>query len=425
MIRNNLNTRLFNARGLVRLILALCLFMAAAPGFAGTLITDGSGIVVGIDDLDINGTDYDLSFCDGSFNDIFGQLVAPHNQPEFWLDVNGAQDAAVAIEQALGLVAQTYPGRDNFIVPFGINTTFVRTKNVQSSTLPSIDNGIVQSYRNPAVDLPAPYVVFDGQCPGLIVDGGGLVSGIKGLNVGGQGMDVTFCHSSFNDLFGDVTAPFHTPHYWGSSNDAITAAAAIELALGSTAETAPNNDNFYVPFGQSGSQVNTQNTAPSSSPSVDNGVDQGGRNVATVLSAPFAVFGTSCPGLVYDSAGLVTEIRGVEVLGTEIDLNFCTDSFNNLFGNMTTPSPEPLFWGSSNDARDAAEIIELALGSSAETAWNNDNFYVPFGPSGSRVNTQNTAPSSSPSVDSGVDQGGRSASNVLEAPFMLFGLACP
>lgn len=413
-----------NTHGLVRTVLVLVSFLLATPGMAGTLITDGSGLVVGIDGLDVNGTSYDVSFCDGSFNDVFGDLNTPHNQPEFWLDGTGAGQAASAIQTALGLTAETYVGADNFIVPFGINGSRARTKNVQTTTAPSVDGSIVQSSRNPALDLPAPYVVFDGQCPGLIYDAGGLVSGIKGLNIGGQGTDITFCHDSFNNLFGDLSAPFHTPEYWGSSSNAATAAAAIELALGATGETASGQDNFYVAFGQSGNDVNTQNTAPSSSPSIDNGVDQGGRNPGSVLSAPYAVFGTSCPGLVV-SGGVVTEIRGVELMGEEIDLHFCHDSFNNLFGSLSAPSPEPLFWGSSNDARDAAEIIELALGDSAETATNKDNFYVPFGQSGNDVNTQNTAPSSSPSVDSGVDQGGRNPANVLDAPFVQFGISCP
>ncbi|MGD1716286.1 PEP-CTERM sorting domain-containing protein [Dapis sp. BLCC M172] len=62
--------------------------------------------VTGIEDLTIDGTEYDVSFEFGSFNDVFGNtgdlIELEGKTPEFWGNYSGAMKAAQAIIDALG-----------------------------------------------------------------------------------------------------------------------------------------------------------------------------------------------------------------------------------------------------------------------------------------------------------------------------------
>ncbi|MEM9539552.1 MAG: PEP-CTERM sorting domain-containing protein [Cyanobacteria bacterium P01_E01_bin.42] len=106
----------------------------AESASAHTLIFDESdpNLVTGIEGLDIAGTEYDVRFVFGSFNDVFGNTgdlsVLEGNTPAFWLDEVGADEAADAIATALGDMYGTtsvstfdYVGLvDGFVVPFGV-----------------------------------------------------------------------------------------------------------------------------------------------------------------------------------------------------------------------------------------------------------------------------------------------------------------
>jgi hypothetical protein len=61
------------------LIVSMCLF-ASYSAHAATIVTDG-GYVTGIDDLLVNNSYYDVSFVNGSYNDVYGSAT-----PTFWND---------------------------------------------------------------------------------------------------------------------------------------------------------------------------------------------------------------------------------------------------------------------------------------------------------------------------------------------------
>ncbi|NES02179.1 MAG: hypothetical protein F6K22_04615 [Okeania sp. SIO2F4] len=83
---------------------AVLLFSSVSCAEAFTLLYEDPSDtqkVTGIEDLTIDGTEYDVSFEFGSFNDVFrniGDLTELEGKtPEFWGDFSGAMKAAQAI----------------------------------------------------------------------------------------------------------------------------------------------------------------------------------------------------------------------------------------------------------------------------------------------------------------------------------------
>jgi hypothetical protein len=78
-------------------ILVAITTMLGSKAFASTIVYDsGTGYAIGIEDLIVGSTEYDVSFISGSFNSVFGGST-----PTFWGDMTGANDAANAIRDAL------------------------------------------------------------------------------------------------------------------------------------------------------------------------------------------------------------------------------------------------------------------------------------------------------------------------------------
>lgn len=100
---------------------------------AGTLQFGSDGEVIAIDGLNIQGTDYDVTFHkDKSFNDLFGTFdLDSQGDPTFWNDANGANDATDSIMFALGDSNYTWKDDnhttqsewDLFLVPYFSNLT--------------------------------------------------------------------------------------------------------------------------------------------------------------------------------------------------------------------------------------------------------------------------------------------------------------
>ncbi len=106
---------------------AVLLFSGVSSAQAFTLLYEDPSDtqkVTGIEDLTIDGTEYDVSFEFGSFNDVFGNIgdltELEGKTPEFWGDLSGAGNATQAIINALGEDSYLYSDdtdlSDSFLV---------------------------------------------------------------------------------------------------------------------------------------------------------------------------------------------------------------------------------------------------------------------------------------------------------------------
>ncbi|MBE9029544.1 PTPA-CTERM sorting domain-containing protein [filamentous cyanobacterium LEGE 11480] len=101
-----------------------------APAQALTLNRNTDVIVESIDDLDVGGALYDVTFKSGAFDDLFDPDLNPgevgadgRRGPTFWGDKANATKAAQAIIDTLGSGERTSNQHDNFGVPWGFNAS--------------------------------------------------------------------------------------------------------------------------------------------------------------------------------------------------------------------------------------------------------------------------------------------------------------
>jgi hypothetical protein len=96
----------FLTGALVMGAMAIGSFVSIDAAEAATLVTNGGGNVLGIEDLLVGTTTYDVEFSNANFTSLFGPQNPPSTLPTFWQDLPGAVNAAIEINDFLTSSAQ-------------------------------------------------------------------------------------------------------------------------------------------------------------------------------------------------------------------------------------------------------------------------------------------------------------------------------